>query len=116
MSIPASIRSFVDELADDAPTAYDDLRAVVFNGSLKRSPEPSHTDGLLDVATATMRRLGVRVDIIRTADHEIPPGVWPDMREQGYAARRLPRAVPGPRRAGRHRRARQADLARRPAR
>jgi len=85
MSIPASIRSFVDELADKAPTAYDDLRAVVFNGSLKRSPEPSHTDGLLDVATGTMRRLGVRVDVVRTADHEIPPGVWPDMREQGYA-------------------------------
>ena len=85
MSIPASIRSFVDELADNAPTAYDDLRAVVFNGSLKRSPEPSHTDGLLDVAAGTMRRLGVRVDVVRTADHEIPPGVWPDMREQGYA-------------------------------
>ena len=32
-----------------------------------------------------MRRLGVRVDVVRTADHEIPPGVWPDMREQGYA-------------------------------
>src|SRR4029079_16548707 len=84
MSIPASIRSFVDELVADAPAAYDDLRVVVFNGSLKRSPEPSHTDSLLAVATGIMRDLGVVVDVVRTADHEIPPGVWPDMRDHGY--------------------------------
>ena len=85
MSIPASIRSFVDELVAGAPAAYDDLRVVVFNGSLKRSPEPSNTDGLLAVATGIMRDLGVVVDVVRTADHEIPPGVWPDMRDHGYA-------------------------------
>src|SRR5690348_16995592 len=84
MSIPASIRSFVDELVANAPAAYDDLRVVVFNGSLKRSPEPSNTDGLLAVATGIMRDLGVVVDVVRTADHEIPPGVWPDMRDHGY--------------------------------
>jgi multimeric flavodoxin WrbA len=85
MTIPASIQSFVDELSATAPAAYDDLRAVIFNGTLKRSPEPSNTDGLLAVAIGIMESLGVRVDEIRTADHEIPPGVWPDMREHGYA-------------------------------
>jgi multimeric flavodoxin WrbA len=85
MPVPASIQAFIHELADDAPADYGDLRAVVFNGTLKRSPERSHTDGLLDISKGLMERVGMRVDEIRTADHEIPPGVWPDMTTQGYA-------------------------------
>jgi multimeric flavodoxin WrbA len=84
MAIPAPIQSFIDRQADAAPTDYSGLRAVVFNGTLKRSPETSHTDGLLAISTGLMERVGVRVDEIRTADHEIPPGVWPDMTEHGY--------------------------------
>lgn len=84
MSIPASIQRFIDAQADAAPARYDDLRAVIFNGTLKRSPEPSQTDGLLSVARGLLERVGVRVDEVRTADHEIPAGVWPDMTTQGY--------------------------------
>ncbi len=84
LPIPSAIQQFIDRLADGAPAAYDDLRAVVFNGSLKRSPEASHTDGLLAIPRGIMERVGVRVDVVRTADHEIPAGVWPDMREHGY--------------------------------
>jgi multimeric flavodoxin WrbA len=32
-----------------------------------------------------MRRNGIGVDLVRAADHEIPVGVYPDMREHGYA-------------------------------
>src|SRR3954451_9117081 len=84
MAIPASIQSFIDAQADTAPGVYTDLRAVIVNGTLKRSPEPSQTDGLIGIARGLMERLGVRVDEVRTADHEIPPGVWPDMTSQGY--------------------------------
>ena len=42
------------------PRRYDDLRAVVFNGTLKRSPEPSQTDGLLAIARGIMERVGVQ--------------------------------------------------------
>jgi hypothetical protein len=84
MPIPAPIQSFIDAQADRAAGVFADLRAVVFNGTLKRSPEPSHTDGLLAISTGLMERVGVRVDEIRTVDHEIPPGVWPDMTEHGY--------------------------------
>ena len=84
MAIPASIQSFIDAQADGAPGDYSDLRAVVFNGTLKRSPETSHTDGLLAISKGLMERVGVRVDEIRTVDHEIPAGVWPDMTEHGY--------------------------------
>ena len=91
MPIPAAIQDFVDRQADASPTRYDDLRAVVFNGTLKRSPEPSQTDGLLAIALGLFARLGVRVDVIRTVDHVIPPGVWPDMTTQGYERDDFPR-------------------------
>jgi multimeric flavodoxin WrbA len=84
MAIPALIQTFIDDQAANGPDDYGDLRAVIFNGSLKRSPEPSQTDGLLAVAKGIMARAGARVDEIRTADHEIPPGVWPDMTDHGY--------------------------------
>jgi multimeric flavodoxin WrbA len=84
MAIPARIQTFIDGQVEGAPGRFDDLRAVVFNGTLKRSPEPSQTDGLLAIARGIMERLGVTVEEIRTVDHVIPPGVWPDMREHGY--------------------------------
>ncbi len=90
MPIPAAIQSFIDRQADEAPTTYDDLRAVVFNGTLKRSPEPSQTDGLLAISRGLMERLGVTVTEVRTVDRQIPPGVWPDMREHGYEADDFP--------------------------
>jgi multimeric flavodoxin WrbA len=63
---------------------FSDLRAVFLNCSLKRSPELSNTQVLMDNAIAIMRTHGVEVDCVRIADHEIPPGVQPDMREFGY--------------------------------
>src|SRR3954454_14173366 len=84
MAIPAPIQTFIDDQAANGPDDYRDLRAVIFNGTLKRSPEPSQTDGLLAIARGVLERVGVRVDEVRTADHEIPAGVWPDMTMQGY--------------------------------
>jgi multimeric flavodoxin WrbA len=84
MPIPSVIQEFVDRQADNATARYDDLRAVIFNTTLKRSPELSHTDGLLAIPKGLFERLGVRVDEVRVVDHAIPPGVWPDMREHGY--------------------------------
>src|SRR3954470_12944310 len=90
MPIPSAVQQFIDHQADVATTSYDDLRAVIFNGTLKRSPEPSQTDGLLAIANGIMERGGVRVDEVRTADHEIPPGVWPDMTAHGYGRDEFP--------------------------
>lgn len=84
MALPESIQTFIDRQADKAPGRYDDLRAVIFNGTLKRSPEPSHTDGLLAIPRRIFERTGVSVHQVRTVDHEIPAGVWPDMTEHGY--------------------------------
>jgi hypothetical protein len=62
---------------------YGDLRALFINGTLKRTPEPSNTQGLIDVSARIMTTNGVHVDQIRAADHNIATGVWPDMTEHG---------------------------------
>ncbi|MFD9404088.1 flavodoxin family protein [Streptomyces sp. NPDC060011] len=72
------------------PARYDDLRAVVFNCTLKRSPELSNTQGLIDRSTAIMRQQGVGVDIVRAIDHDVASGVWPDMTEHGWRSDEWP--------------------------
>jgi hypothetical protein len=90
MPIPDSIRAFIEEQARRSPVSYDDLRVVVFNGTTKRSPEPSRTDGLLAIPRAIFSTLEVRCDEVRTVDRTIPPGLWPDMRAYGYDADDFP--------------------------
>jgi multimeric flavodoxin WrbA len=63
---------------------YSDLKALFINCTLKRSPEVSNTQGLMDKSMAVMRAQGVEVDCIRAIDHEIAVGVWPDMTEHGW--------------------------------
>lgn len=63
---------------------FSGLKAVFFNGTLKRSPETSHTDGLLSLSLKLMNDHGVTTEVIRTIDHDIASGVYPDMREQGW--------------------------------
>ncbi|MGB5812383.1 MAG: NAD(P)H-dependent oxidoreductase [Polyangiales bacterium] len=65
------------------PHDFANLRAVYLNCTLKRSPQRSHTAGLMAVSSAIMRAQGVTVDDIRIADHEIPAGVQKDMTEHG---------------------------------
>ncbi|WP_062379311.1 flavodoxin family protein [Demequina pelophila] len=60
---------------------FSDLTAVAINCTLKPSPALSHTQGLMDVSLVLLEAHGVAVDRIRAADHDIPPGVYPDMRE-----------------------------------
>ncbi len=69
---------------DTPPARYDDLRALVINCTLKRSPETSNTQGLIDRSTAIMDAQSVHVDVVRAVDHDIATGVWPDMREHGW--------------------------------
>lgn len=72
------------ELCDSHDWDFSALSAVVVNCSLKRSPEPSHTQGLLDIPIAIMEANGVRVDQVRAVDLDLPPGVQPDMTEHGW--------------------------------
>ena len=65
------------------PASYDDLSAIFINTTLKVSPEPSHTDTLMDVSRGIMKAQGVKVESVRFVDHDIAPGVQPDMTEEG---------------------------------
>jgi multimeric flavodoxin WrbA len=66
------------------PARYDDLRALFINCTLKRSPEPSHTDHLMEASRHILREQGVSVETVRAVDHHIAPGVQPDMTEHGH--------------------------------
>ncbi len=67
-------------------TAYNftGLQALFFNGTLTKSPDPSHTDLLIATSQQIMEKHGVETKVIRTIDHaDIATGVYPDMREHG---------------------------------
>lgn len=64
---------------------FSGLRALFFNGTLTRSPEPSHTDLLIKISTDIMQKHGVKTEVIRTVDYpDIATGIYPDMREHGW--------------------------------
>src|SRR5919106_3293981 len=71
-------------LNEESSTDYSDLGALFINCTLKRSPERSNTQGLMEISEEIMRRNGVEVESIRAIDHDIATGVWPDMTEHGW--------------------------------
>jgi len=65
---------------------FSNLNALFINCTLKRSPELSHTQGLIDRSAAIMQANGVSVEHVRAVDHDIATGVWPDMVDHGWDA------------------------------
>lgn len=63
---------------------FTGLKALYFNGTLKKSPEISNTEGLLRASMELMEKHGVKTELIRTIDHDIATGVYPDMTEKGW--------------------------------
>lgn len=71
-------------MCDSSKWDFSDLKALVLNCTLKRSPEMSHTQGLVDIAKAIMEKNDVSVEDLRPVDFDIAYGVWPDMSEHGW--------------------------------
>lgn len=63
---------------------FNGLKALFFNGTLTKSPDPSHTDRLIALSEAIMKKQGVQTEVIRSIDHDIATGVYPDMRDHGW--------------------------------
>ena len=63
---------------------FSDLKALFINCTLKRSPEASHTQLLMDKSIELMRGRGVTVENLRAVDLDLATGVWPDMTEHGW--------------------------------
>jgi multimeric flavodoxin WrbA len=73
-----------EQMCTDSKWDFSDLRALFLNCTLKRSPELSHTQGLIDISTAIMAENGVACETMRPVDYHLAPGVWPDMTEHGW--------------------------------
>ena len=73
---------------------FTGLRAMFLNCTLKRSPELSHTQGLVDTSAHIMRKHGVEVEVLRAVDHDIATGVYPDMTEHGWESDAWPEITP----------------------
>lgn len=69
---------------EENKTDFSDLNATFINCTLKKSPEKSHTEGLMSVSRAIMEMNHVTVKYIRAVDLDIATGVWPDMTEHGW--------------------------------
>ncbi len=79
-----------EKLCAEHPWDFSALRAVFFNCTLKRSPERSHTEGLMRVSKAILEKNNVDVELIRLIDHDVASGVYPDMTEHGWESDQWP--------------------------
>jgi multimeric flavodoxin WrbA len=72
------------EMIETSKWDFSGQRALFLNCTLKKSPELSHTEGLMSISISIMRKLGVNVELIRPVDYSIAYGVYPDMTERGW--------------------------------
>ncbi|MCG8560227.1 MAG: NAD(P)H-dependent oxidoreductase [Hyphomicrobiales bacterium] len=63
---------------------FSDLKALFLNCTLKKSPEVSHTEGLIRISRAILEKNGVAVESLRPVDYSVATGVYPDMTEHGW--------------------------------
>lgn len=81
------------ELCSEHDFDFSGLSSVFLNCTLKPSREISHTESLINVSKAIMEANGVRTDLLRPVDYDIPPGVYPDMTEHGFKKDDWPQVV-----------------------
>lgn len=78
------LNGFQIKLNEESPYEFSGLRALFINCTLKKSPETSHTQGLMNMSRAIMEANGVSTEMIRAVDHRIAFGVYPDMKDHGW--------------------------------
>ena len=71
------------KMCTDSKWDFSGMKALFFNCTLKKSPERSHTEGLINISKAIMEKNGIEVEVIRPIDHDIAYGVYGDMKEHG---------------------------------
>jgi multimeric flavodoxin WrbA len=64
---------------------FSGLSALFLNCTLKPTGTLSHTEKLLEVSQAIMEANGIVVERLRPVDYDLAPGVYPDMRQHGFA-------------------------------
>ncbi|MTI30739.1 flavodoxin family protein [Xanthovirga aplysinae] len=71
-------------LCENSKWDFSGLKALFLNCTLKKTPELSHTDGLIDISKAIFEKNDVAVEVIRPIDWEIATGVYPNMENHGW--------------------------------
>ncbi|MET4129829.1 NAD(P)H-dependent oxidoreductase [Roseovarius sp. MBR-6] len=79
-----TLNTVQERLCEEHEMDFSHLTALILNCTLKPSGQPSHTDALLQVPRAIMQANGIAVEMLRPVDFDLPPGVYPDMREHGF--------------------------------
>ena len=79
------------KMCSDSKWDFSDLKALFLNCTLKKSPELSHTQGLIDICSAIMEKNEISVEVIRPVDFNLAFGVYPDMTKQGWDVDDWPR-------------------------
>jgi multimeric flavodoxin WrbA len=72
------------DLCTSSQWNFSNLRALYLNCTLKKTPEPSHTEGLMRLSREIMEANGVETEMLRPVDYHIASGVYPDMSERGW--------------------------------
>jgi hypothetical protein len=65
--------SEANERGAEAPD-FSGIRALFINCTLKRSPEVSNTQALVDASAEIMAKHGVQTEVVRLVDHDIATG------------------------------------------
>ncbi len=76
---------------EDSNWNFSDLKAVFLNCTLKKSPELSHTEGVINISRSIMEQNGVTVEVIRPIDFKVAFGVYADMSDRGWPEDEWPR-------------------------
>ena len=69
----------IRELSAAPPAAYGDLKVLILNCTLNRTPVLSHTEGVIQIAREIFASVGASCECLRPVDYEIPAGLGLDM-------------------------------------
>ncbi len=72
------------DMCETSKWDFYDLKTLFLNCTLKRSPELSHTEGLIRISRSIMEKNGIHTELIRPVDYNIAYGVYPDMTKHGW--------------------------------
>ena len=73
-----------EKMCSESRWDFSDLSALFLNCTLKRSPERSHTEGLVKISQTIMDKNGISTEALRPVDHNVAFGVYGDMTEHGW--------------------------------
>ena len=78
------LNSYQEKLCSESKWDYSDLKVLFLNCTLKKSPQLSHTEGLINISRSILEKNKVECEILRPVDYDIATGVYPDMTSKGW--------------------------------